>query len=494
MARHGCLSKCGNVSIPYPFGTGNGCFQEPFNVTCDEGKPYLATTKVRILDINLTLGEIRVQNPYITWQCNYTNGTYSTSGDLEGLRLDHFHKLSYTKNKLTSVGCAVLAMAVGATKSKNQLEYPTVNSCFSYCTDASDVDASSGCAGMGCCQSSFPANISSVKTTSLPIEDIYDYTIQSFSPCSYSFVVEEEWFKFDPSYASSTDFASKYADGVPLVLDWVAGNGSCSETSKMGSQYACKAMNSECIDVSNGPGYRCNCSQGYEGNPYLQGGCQDINECEPPNQSLYPCKGNCRNTDGSYTCSCPPGFKSDDPKTIPCVRADPNKALKVVLGFSISAVFLMERQLTEKSDVYSFGVVLLELITGKKAIYRDGLKGGKSLVSSFLLAMKNERLDDILDPSIARGGMETLLREVAELARMCLGSRGEDRPSMTEVADKLKALRSAWREKLAVWHAKTECLVVCSSPAAALAPWYPPSPGSSSGELYMSGIGIETPR
>ncbi|KAE8785045.1 Wall-associated receptor kinase 3 [Hordeum vulgare] len=726
MARHGCLSKCGNVSIPYPFGTGNGCFQEPFNVTCDEGKPYLATTKVRILDINLTLGEIRVQNPYITWQCNYTNGTYSTSGDLEGLRLDHFHKLSYTKNKLTSVGCAVLAMAVGATKGKNQLEYPTVNSCFSYCTDASDVDASSGCAGMGCCQSSFPANISSVKTTSLPIEDIYDYTIQSFSPCSYSFVVEEEWFKFDPSYASSTDFASKYADGVPLVLDWVAGNGSCSETSKMGSQYACKAMNSECIDVSNGPGYRCNCSQGYEGNPYLQGGCQDINECEPPNQSLYPCKGNCRNTDGSYTCSCPPGFRSDDPKTIPCVRADPNKALKVVLGFSISAVFLMvcivalwaeyqkrkltkekerffdqnggqilyqqimskqvdtlriftqedlkkatndfdesrelgkgghgtvykgvlkdnrvvavkrskimnvaqtdefvqeiiilsqtnhrnvvrllgcclevevpilvyefisngtlfefihgnhgspppsldtrlrvaqesaealaylhlsanhhivhgdvksmnillddkymakvtdfgasrmlpkdeaqfmtlvkgtlgyldpeylqERQLTEKSDVYSFGVVLLELITGKKAIYRDGLKGGKSLVSSFLLAMKNERLDDILDPSIARGGMETLLREVAELGRMCLGSRGEDRPSMTEVADKLKALRSAWREKLAVWHAKTECLIVCSSPAAALAPWYPPSPGSSSGELYMSGIGIETPR
>ncbi|XBI07001.1 hypothetical protein VPH35_134961 [Triticum aestivum] len=696
MARPGCRDKCGNVSIPYPFGTGNGCFQEPFSVTCNVSGAYLASTKVRILDINLTLGEIRVQNPYIAWQCNHTNGTNSTSGDLEGLRLDPFHKLSYTKNKLTSLGCATLAIVVGGTKGKNQLEYPTVNSCFSYCTDASNVDNSSGCAGMGCCQSSFPGNVSSVNTTSEPVPDIYDSTIQSFSPCSYSFVVEEEWFKFDPSYASSTDFASKYADGVPVVLDWVAGNGSCSETSKMGSQYACQAMNSECIDVSNGPGYHCNCSQSYEGNPYLQGGCKDINECGPPNQSLYPCKGNCINTDGSYTCSCPSGFRSDDPRSIPCVRADPNKALKVVLvsekklakekerffdqnsgqilyqqimskqvdtlriftqedlkkatndfdesrelgkgghgtvykgilkdnrvvavkrskivqeiiilsqtnhrnvvrllgcclkvevpilvyefisngtlfefihgnhgspppsldtrlriaqesaealaylplstnhhifhgdvksmnillddnymakvtDFGASRMlpkdesqfmtlvkgtlgyldpeYLQERQLTEKSDVYSFGVVLLELITGKTAIYRDGLKEGKSLVSSFLLAMKNESLEGILDPSIVRAGMGTLVREVAELGRMCLGPRGEDRPSMTEVADKLKAMRSAWREKLAPGHAKTECLVVCSSPAA-LAPWYPPSPGSS-GELYMSGIGIETPR
>jgi hypothetical protein len=125
---------------------------------------------------------------------------------------------------------------------------------------------------MGCCQTSFPGNISSFTTTSSPLVD--NSTIQSFSPCSYSFVVEEDWFKFDRSYVSSTNFASEYTDGVPLVLDWVVGNGSCSEASKMGSQYACKAMYSECINVSNGPGYRCNCTQGYEGNPYLPGGCQ----------------------------------------------------------------------------------------------------------------------------------------------------------------------------------------------------------------------------
>uniref|UniRef100_M8B1P3 Wall-associated receptor kinase 3 n=1 Tax=Aegilops tauschii TaxID=37682 RepID=M8B1P3_AEGTA len=548
-----------------------------------------------------------------------------------------------------------LAMVVGQAKGKNQLEYLTADSCISYCMDISSIGNGTECSGTGCCRAPVSGNINAFGAQSVPVSAIYNSTIQSFSPCTYSFVAEDDWFKFDRSYINSTNFGRKYTDGVPLVLDWVVGNGSCSETSKMGSQYACQAMNSECIDVSNGPGYRCNCSQGYEGNPYLQGGCKDINECEPPNQSLYPCKG----------------FRSDDPKSIPCVQADPNKALKVALGTSAGVVFLMvcmfalqaeyqkrklakekerffdqnggqilyhqimskqvdtlmiftqedlkkatndfdesrevgrgghgtvykgvlkdgrrlsyfhrpttgmwsglevevpilvyefipngtlfefihrnrgtpppsldtrlraaqesaealaylhlsmnrpivhgdvksmnilldenymakvtdfgasrtlpknevqfmtlvqgtlgyldpeylqERQLMEKSDVYSFGIVLLELITGKTAIYHDVPKEVKSLASSFLLVMKEESLDGILDASILSAGMETLLREVAELARMCLSTRGEERPSMTQVADKLKALRSTWREKFLLMDDETERLV--SAPAA----------------------------
>ncbi|KAE8785044.1 Wall-associated receptor kinase 3 [Hordeum vulgare] len=727
MAQPGCPDKCGNISIPYPFGTGKGCFQEPFNVTCNQTGAYLASTQseVRVLDINLTVGEIRVLNPHISWECNYTNGTSGNGSD--GLSLDPFYKVSNTKNKLISIGCATLGLILGVTKGKNQLEFPIVNTCYSVCTDANSVDDSTKCVGMGCCQTPLPGNISSFNTISSSLT-FTNSTSQPFSPCSYSFVAEEDWFKFDRSYVSSTNFASKYTDGVHLVLDWVVGNESCSEATKMGSRYACKDMNSKCVDVSNGPGYRCNCSQGYEGNPYLQGGCQDINECEPPNQSLYPCQGKCSNTIGNYTCFCPSGFRSDDPKSIPCVPADPKKALKVVLGISFSTIFLMvcifalraeyqkrklakekdkffdqnggqilyrqimskqvdtlkifteedlkkatndfdkgrelgrgghgtvykgilkdnrvvavkrskimnvaetdefvqeiiilsqtnhrnvvrllgcclevevpilvyefipngtlfefihrsygspppsldtrlrvaqesaealaylhlsmnhpivhgdvksmnilldenymakvtdfgasrtlpkdaaqfmtlvqgtlgyldpeylqERQLTEKSDVYSFGVVLLELITGKTAIYNDGPKEGKSLVWSFLLAMKEETLEDILDPSIVRAGTETLLREVAELGRMCLGARGEERPSMTQVADRLKALRSTWREELVLDRAVTEHMVVHMPPVDAPMPWdlASSSSGAPSTVPYMSGMGIEVPR
>uniref|UniRef100_A0ACD5ZT37 Uncharacterized protein n=1 Tax=Avena sativa TaxID=4498 RepID=A0ACD5ZT37_AVESA len=728
MTQLGCPDKCGNVSIPYPFGTGKGCFQEPFNVTCNETGAYLASTEVRVLHINLTLGEVRVQNPHISWNCNYTNGTNSSNGQ-DVLSLDPFHKVSNTKNKLTYIGCAELAMIVGGgvvgSGIGNQLEYLTASSCFSYCTDASSVDDSIGCVGIGCCQTSFAGNISNFVTVTAPVPGIYNSTIQSFSPCSYSFVVEEDWFKFNHSYVNSTNFASKYADGVPLVLDWVVGNVSCSQASTMGPQYACQAKNSECVDVSNGPGYRCNCSRGYEGNPYLLGGCQDINECEPPNQSLYPCKGNCRNTNGNYTCSCPSGFRSDDPKSIPCVRVNSNKAQNMAIGISVSIIFLMvcifalhaeyqkrklakekerffdqnggqilynqimskqvdtlriftqeelkkatndfdesgelgkgghgtvykgtlkdnsvvavkrskimnvaetdefvqeiiilsqtnhrnvvrllgcclevevpilvyefipngtlfefihrnysspppsldtrlrvaqesaealaylhlsmnrpivhgdvksmnillddnymakvtdfgasrtlpkdevqfmtlvqgtvgyldpeylqERQLTEKSDVYSFGVVLLELITGKTAIYHDGPKQGKSLVSSFLLALRERNLEGILDASILHAGMEPLLGEVAELGRMCLAASGEDRPSMTEVADKLKALRSTWKEKLLMEHTVTERSFVHLSPSAS-APWNPPSSSMYVTVQHMTGIGVETPR
>uniref|UniRef100_A0A453QMH6 Wall-associated receptor kinase galacturonan-binding domain-containing protein n=1 Tax=Aegilops tauschii subsp. strangulata TaxID=200361 RepID=A0A453QMH6_AEGTS len=273
MARPGCPDKCGNISIPYPFGTGKGCFQEPFNVTCNGTGVYLGSNGLRVLDISLTLGEVRVQNPHIASRCNFSNGSNSTSG-LDVLTLDPFHTVSNTKNKLTSIGCGGLAMVVGQAKGKNQLEYLTADSCISSCMDVSSIGNGTECSGMGCCQAPVSGNINAFLAQSIPVSAIYNSTIQSFSPCTYSFVAEDDWFKFDRSYINSTNFGRKYTDGVPLVLDWVVGNGSCSETSKMGSQYACQAMNSECIDVSNGPGYRCNCSQGYEGNPYLQGGCK----------------------------------------------------------------------------------------------------------------------------------------------------------------------------------------------------------------------------
>ncbi|KAF6174261.1 hypothetical protein GIB67_033793 [Kingdonia uniflora] len=41
--KSGCQSTCGNVSIPYPFGIGVGCYQNSrLALTCDEGNPYFA--------------------------------------------------------------------------------------------------------------------------------------------------------------------------------------------------------------------------------------------------------------------------------------------------------------------------------------------------------------------------------------------------------------------------------------------------------------------
>lgn len=158
------------------------------------------------------------------------------------------------------------------------------------------------------------------------------------------------------------------------------------------------------------------------------------------------------------------------------------------LGY-LDPEYLQERILTEKSDVYSFGVVLVELITRKTAIYSESPSERKSLASSFLQARRENRLGGFLDAGIMDIGMEELFQEVAELANMCLSFEGEKRPSMTQVADKLKALRSTWREILLLKHEETQPVIESSG-------MDNPVGGLSHSMTYtaeMLGLDIETP-
>ncbi|KAK3142500.1 hypothetical protein QOZ80_4BG0347260 [Eleusine coracana subsp. coracana] len=116
------------------------------------------------------------------------------------------------------------------------------------------------------------------------------------------------------------------------------------------------------------------------------------------------------------------------------------------LGY-LDPEYLQERRLTEKSDVYSFGVVLLELITRKTAIYSESTEEKKSLASSFLMALKENKLHSILDRNILSVRIE-LLQEVAQLAKCCLSMNGEERPLMIEVSERLRYIRRTWREQL----------------------------------------------
>jgi len=92
-------------------------------------------------------------------------------------------------------------------------------------------------------------------------------------------------------------------------MDWViTWDDACNVTALTNhSSYACLSNNSHCVGSTNGRGSRCKCADGYEGNPYVKGGCIDINEC---NNRTDPCAaigGVCQNTQGKFTCLCPPG-------------------------------------------------------------------------------------------------------------------------------------------------------------------------------------------
>jgi hypothetical protein len=74
------------------------------------------------------------------------------------------------------------------------------------------------------------------------------------------------------SFSSDYLYTLKDIETFPMVLDWAVSNETC-EFAQSKSDYVCGGNNT-CYDPDNGYGYRCKCKDGYNGNPYLQLGCQ----------------------------------------------------------------------------------------------------------------------------------------------------------------------------------------------------------------------------
>nr|XP_009392043.1 PREDICTED: putative wall-associated receptor kinase-like 16 [Musa acuminata subsp. malaccensis] len=680
-----CNETCGGISIPYPFGIGDGCFREGFEVTCEVGngsatpRAFLVGRErnITVEEIILPQGQARILN-YVSWDCfNSTNDW--VAGRRPTLDLgDKPFWVSSTKNRFTTMGCNVIGIVIGGDN------YSLGTGCASFCFGGANITSGS-CSGTGCCQTTIPEKLENF-TTGMAYFINVSSSYRDYIPCTFTFVADQDGFAFDESYLRNYNFYDKYKDGVPLVLDWVAGRQTCAEAKRNPSSYACRSTNSKCFDSTSLDGYICNCSTGFHGNPYLQDGCKDIDECSLPTQ--YPCHGTCSNTAGNYRCSCPKGHSSKDPKSEPCVQDHGiPTSTKIVIGSCVGLVsfitcifcviltfqrrkllrekdkffqqngglrlyeeirskqidtvkiytkediekatdnfdksrelgrgghgtvykgylddgrevaikrskvvtedqseefvremiilsqinhknivrllgccleveipmlvyefipngtlfefihdndgklipltirlriaresaealaylhssasppiihgdvkslnilldhnyvpkvsdfgasrmmsldetqfitmvqgtlgyldpeYLLVRQLTAKSDVYSFGVVLMELITRIKAIYYDGSSQGKCLASSFIEAMKDSRLEEILDDQIMGKENMDVIQEIAELAKECLNMNGDERPSMRELAEKLHMLEG-FLQVSSTHHAAEEC-------------------------------------
>ncbi|KAG7586453.1 Protein kinase-like domain superfamily [Arabidopsis thaliana x Arabidopsis arenosa] len=103
--------------------------------------------------------------------------------------------------------------------------------------------------------------------------------------------------------------------------------------------------------------------------------------------------------------------------------------------------YFQSSQFTDKSDVYSFGVVLVELITGEKSISFLRSQENRTLATYFILAMKENKLFDIIDARIRDGCMLSQVTATAKVARKCLNLKGRKRPSMREVSMELDHIR-----------------------------------------------------
>ncbi|XP_050211252.1 putative serine/threonine-protein kinase-like protein CCR3 [Mercurialis annua] len=110
----------------------------------------------------------------------------------------------------------------------------------------------------------------------------------------------------------------------------------------------------------------------------------------------------------------------------------------------IDPEYSTRKVLTPKSDVYSFGVVLLELLTGKKAIFTDDAydSGGisRSVVDFAVPQILSGDVVNVLDPRVIRPKLKDAeaVEMVAYTAANCANLDAKERPNISEVVANLE--------------------------------------------------------
>ncbi|KAL1823308.1 hypothetical protein ACET3Z_010086 [Daucus carota] len=344
VAKPGCQASCGNLNISYPFGIGEKCSaSKAMVISCNNSfsppKAFLRDqnfNSLEVLNISLEAGTVHINFP-VTADCTNTGNDQVS----QEVRLELPLTFSNNDNRFTAMGCNNLAYL---SAEDSVAEH---GGCLSRCNPSVKKDNS--CFGINCCQTKFQQSLTFVKPS-------LSNGSSSASGCNegprYAFIADQKWFaKLEDIYSVQT------MEKVPAVLNWKP-FGTCQtfiQSDPIPNATLC-GRNAFCTNQS-----LCSCSEGYEGNPYLPNGCQDVNECgtnirpqprqtpmtplskgtpkklymyhvtnSPPESQgpalrgnslgLNKCEHYCTNTPGSYTCSCQDGWVLVD--KFNCVKSE----------------------------------------------------------------------------------------------------------------------------------------------------------------------------
>uniref|UniRef100_A0A0E0IDY9 Protein kinase domain-containing protein n=1 Tax=Oryza nivara TaxID=4536 RepID=A0A0E0IDY9_ORYNI len=389
-----CTTRCGNISIEYPFGVEAGCYHAVgFNLTCNHSyhppRLFLGDGTVQVLDISIPNGTVRINSDRINVEDNGHGSANGTWGG--GLPDGGPFFLSESESSLLLLGCDSQAdvRELGGDRT-------LVASCISVCPSPHpnlSIVGSRGsrCSGTGCCQTNIFLGYSSY------LIHIHNLNQEVDAKSSNIYMVDQG-FNYNGTLSDSTEYPPR---ALPALLDWVISNSTrnCPENS---SAPECRSAHSFCqdTDAETHGGYRCECSYGYQGNPYIIDGCKVIRKediivnakmvikaihtslmdakCADP--AAHSCYGLCINTHGSFHCRCQDGAHGDAFKKGGCITSKNYltglKIALIVTGGSIVLILVLatplvarvvkqrrDKKLKEKFFKQNHGLLLQQLIS-----------------------------------------------------------------------------------------------------------------------------------
>ncbi|PKI31331.1 hypothetical protein CRG98_048257 [Punica granatum] len=290
LAQPNCQESCGKVTIPFPFGVGSQhCFLDGwYEIVCQQNKngtvPRLKKLDLEVLSISLPDagkgiigvghggGHIEVNLPivYSSPNCSRKSGATRAPPNLTGSPFLY----SLDRNSFFAVNCGTALINSTASGS-------VLLGCRSNCKGGRDLNDYGNCSGRdGCCNTTIDSDI------------LQDFSVDFLKPkdrvttgldekCSYGFLADNSWFqpKFIDGLITEGYFPAVIEWGIfrdtklAVLFDKLYCRNLANDFQGDGALFICSKF--AWINIYRGI-IRFSCYLGYNGNPYLEDGCQGV--------------------------------------------------------------------------------------------------------------------------------------------------------------------------------------------------------------------------